>query len=119
MNPDGAIVVLCAVPLDFETEALARVLLDASLAACVQVSSSVTSIYRWKGAIEKSEEKLLVIKTRRELFRSVEEAIRAKHPYDVPEIVAWPLCDGHAPYLAWLAAETADALTSRPDSREE
>jgi periplasmic divalent cation tolerance protein len=103
------IVILCAVPLDFETEALARDLLNASLAACVQVSPGVTSIYRWKGAIEKSEEKLLVIKTRRELFRSVEAVIRSKHPYDVPEIVAWPLCDGHAPYLDWLAAETATA----------
>ena len=113
MNPDGAIVVLCAIPLDFESEALARELLNASLAACVQVSSSVTSIYRWNGAIEKSEEKLLVIKTRRELFSSVEAVIRAKHPYDVPEIIAWPLCDGHAPYLAWLAGETAGAITSR------
>jgi len=103
------IVIICAVPLDFETEALARDLLNGSLAACVQVSPGVTSIYRWKGAIEKSEERLLVIKTRRELFSGVEAAIRAKHPYDVPEIIAWPLCDGHAPYLDWIAAETAEA----------
>ena len=103
------IVILCAIPLDFETEALARDLLNGSLAACVQVSPGVTSIYRWTGALEKSEERLLVIKTRRELFSSVEAVIRAKHPYDVPEIIAWPLCDGHAPYLAWLAAETATA----------
>ena len=118
MATDG-IVILCAVPLDFEAEDLARDLLNASLAACVQVSPSVTSIYRWKGAIEKSEEKLLVIKTRRELFSSVEAVIRSKHPYDVPKIVAWPLSDGHAPYLAWLAGETAAALTSRSDSRAE
>ena len=118
MSTEG-IVILCAVPLDFEVEALAGDLLGASLAACVQVSPGVTSIYRWKGAVERSEEKLLLIKTRRELFGSVEAVIRSKHPYDVPEIVAWPLCDGHTPYLAWIAGETAAASTSRSDSRGE
>lgn len=103
------VVILCAVPADFETEPLARELLEASLAACVQVSPGVTSIYRWQGALEKSAEKLVLIKTRRELFARVEALLRSRHPYDVPEIVALPLCDGHAPYLAWLAAETVEA----------
>jgi len=109
MNPEEAIVVLCAVPQDFEAEALARALLESSLAACVQVSPGVTSIYRWKGAISKGEERLLLIKTRRDLFERVAAVICSKHPYDVPEIVAWPLCEAHAPYLAWIAAETAPA----------
>lgn len=101
------VVILCAVPEDFDAEPLARALLAQSLAACVQVGSPITSIYRWKGAVEKSRERLLLIKTRAELFPKVEAAIRALHPYEVPEIIALPVSEGHAPYLAWLAAETA------------
>ena len=101
------VVILCAVPEDFDAEPLARALLAQSLAACVQVGSAITSLYRWKGAVEKSRERLLLIKTRAELFPKVEAAIRALHPYEVPEIIALPVSEGHAPYLAWLAAETA------------
>jgi periplasmic divalent cation tolerance protein len=101
------IVILCAVPEDFDAEPLAMALLAQSLAACVQVGSPITSIYRWKGAVEKSRERLILIKTRAELFASVEMAIRALHPYEVAEIIALPVSEGHAPYLAWLEAETA------------
>ena len=103
------IVILCAVPEDFDAEPLARALLAESLAACVQVGSPLTSIYRWKGAVETSRERLILIKTRAELFAPVETAIRALHPYEVPEIIALPVSEGNAPYLAWLAAETAAA----------
>jgi periplasmic divalent cation tolerance protein len=103
------IVILCAVPEDFDAERLAGVLLAQSLAACVQVGSPITSIYRWKGAVETSRERLILIKTRAELFAPVETAIRALHPYEVPEIIALPVSEGNAPYLAWLAAETAAA----------
>lgn len=106
MTSAESIVILCAVPEDFDTKGLAAVLLGGSLAACVQVTSSVTSLYRWKGAIETSAEKLLLIKTRQELFGKVEAAIRSRHPYDVPEIIALPVSAGHAPYLEWIAAET-------------
>lgn len=101
------IVILCAVPEDFDAESLAGALLAESLAACVQVGSPITSIYRWKGAVEASRERLILIKTRAELFAQVEAAIRALHPYEVPEIIALPVSEGNAPYLAWLAAETA------------
>ncbi len=104
----GAIVVLCAVPSEFDCESLARDLVERSLAACVQVGPGVTSVYRWKGAVEKSSERLLLIKTRRELFSGVEAAIRAGHPYDVPEIIALSVSDGHAPYLAWIAEATVE-----------
>ena len=102
-----AIVVLCAVPPEFDAEGLATDLVERSLAACVQVGPGVTSVYRWKGTVEKSSEMLLLIKTRRELFSGVEAAIRARHPYDVPEIIALSVSDGHAPYLAWIAETTA------------
>lgn len=103
-----AVVVLCAVPPEFDAESLARDLVERSLAACVQVGLGVTSVYRWKGVVEKSSETLLLIKTRRGLFSGVEAAIRARHPYDVPEIIALSVSDGHAPYLAWLAEATVE-----------
>lgn len=106
MPPLDAVVVLCAVPADFDADRLATDLIQKSLAACVQLSPGITSIYRWQGAIERAAEKLIVIKTRASLFSRVESTIRSVHPYDVPEIIALPVSDGHAPYLAWIAEAT-------------
>jgi len=107
--PSGleAIVILCTVPADFDPDPLAADLVSRSLAACVQTGISVTSTYRWKGATEKSQERLLLIKTTPGRFKEVESAIRAAHPYEVPEIIALPVSEGHAPYLAWIAEGTA------------
>lgn len=105
---------LCMVPGDFDSERMARDLVERSLAACVQIGPGGTSVYRWQDAVEKSDEKLLVIKSRSEVFRDLEAAIMAVHPYDVPEIIALPVAAGHEPYLAWLTASTAASIpTSR------
>ena len=103
----AALVILCAVPADFDPEPLATDLVERSLAACVQTGLAVRSTYRWRGATEKSEERLVLIKTTRRRFAEVESAIRAVHPYDVPEIIALDVSAGHAPYLAWMAEGTA------------
>jgi periplasmic divalent cation tolerance protein len=102
-----AIVVLCTVPLDFDAERLANELVERSLAACVQIGPPVTSVFRWQGAVEKSVERILIIKSRSGLFAALGAAIKARHPYEVPEIIALPVSDGHPPYLDWLAASTA------------
>lgn len=85
-------------------EQLAAQLLEARLAACVQISAC-TSWYRWQGAIEQGEEQVCTIKSRRDLFPALCQAIRASHPYQVPEILASPVVDGGASYLAWLEQE--------------
>lgn len=109
-----AVLVFCTVPSDFDAFGLARELVERSLAACVQVGPVVASVYRWQGAVERSDERLLLIKSRGEVFGALEAAIKARHPYEVPEIVAVPIAAGHAPYLAWLAGATgAEGLTSR------
>lgn len=77
-------------------------LMEKRLAACVQVTSPITSVYRWKGKIETAEEWFCVIKTRRRLYREVEENIKALHPYEVPEIVAFPIISGSSDYLGWI-----------------
>lgn len=91
--------------------ALARALVDARVAACVNVLGGCTSIYRWQGAIETAAEVPVLIKTRAALYAAVEQAIRARHPYDVPEIVAVPLSHGLPAYLEWVAAETLPATS--------
>ena len=85
-----------------DAERLARALVERRLAACVNVVPGVVSIYRWKGAVEREEEHLLVIKTRTERLPALREALVTLHPYEVPELVALDVADGHPPYLAWL-----------------
>jgi periplasmic divalent cation tolerance protein len=85
-----------------DAERIARALVERGLAACVNVVPGVVSVYRWKGQVEREGELLLVIKTRAERFEALREALVAMHPYEVPELIALPIENGHAPYLAWL-----------------
>jgi len=88
-----------------EAARIARMLVDARLAACVQVLGPIASTYRWQGAIETSREWLCVAKTAKGLYHEVERAIRQVHSYQVPEILAVEVAAGSADYLAWLAGE--------------
>jgi periplasmic divalent cation tolerance protein len=85
-----------------EAEQLAQALVGEKLAACVNRIQSVQSVYRWQGQVEQSDEELLIIKTRGELFSALEKRVRELHSYSVPEIVALPVVDGSAGYLNWL-----------------
>jgi len=90
-----------------DAERIARALVDQRLAACVQVAGPMTSVYRWQGAVETSQEWHCTAKSRRDLYAEIEKAIRRMHPYQEPEIVAVPLVAGSASYLAWLDAQVA------------
>lgn len=105
-RPGEFLVVLSTVPDHGTATGIARALVEARLAACVNVVPGLTSIYRWEGAVHEDAELLLVIKTRRALFDELARALSAAHPYEVPEIVALPLAGGGAKYLAWLAEST-------------
>ncbi|MCB1909307.1 MAG: divalent-cation tolerance protein CutA [Rhodocyclaceae bacterium] len=87
--------------------ALARRLIDGRLAACVNVLSGCTSVYRWQGATECADEVPLLIKTTESGYAALEAAILAAHPYELPEIVAVPVTHGLPGYLDWVAGETA------------
>ncbi len=99
----GALVVLCSIGSADDAEHLARALVERRLAACVNVVPGVVSLYRWKGRVERDEERLLVIKTRAERFEELRDALVALHPYELPELIALPVSAGHEPYLAWLS----------------
>ena len=106
-EPRSAILVLTTVPERAGAEALARELLAARLAACIQIGGAVQSLYHWRGQIETASEIPLAIKTRAVLYPRVEAAIRGRHPYELPEIVVVPISDGLPDYLDWIDAETA------------
>jgi periplasmic divalent cation tolerance protein len=103
----GAILVVTQMPDRASALTLARSLLDSRVAACVSVGAPVESLYHWRGKIETAQEIPVIVKTRPERYPDVEAAIRAGHPYELPEIVAVPVTDGFAPYLQWIADETA------------
>lgn len=85
---------------------IARALVEKRLAACAQVLGPIRSYYWWQGKLEEAEEWLLQLKTRADLYARLEQALRAMHPYTVPEILAFPVVAGNPAYLEWLAQET-------------
>ena len=88
-----------------EAEKIAQYLVVEKLAACVQIAGPITSIYRWKGKVENTQEWLCLIKTREELYDKVETAIKKLHSYETPEIIAVPIIKGSKEYLNWLDDE--------------
>lgn len=98
--------VLTTCPDRDSAERIARTLVERRLAACVNIVPGVQSYYEWKGKIETGQEFLLVIKSRAELFETLQKQIVSAHPYELPEIIAVPVSTGSAPYLAWLEAQT-------------
>jgi periplasmic divalent cation tolerance protein len=85
---------------------LARSLVGARLAACVNLLPGVTSIYRWQGAVEEATEVLLLVKTRKSLVPEVAALLAREHPYECPELIALDAAAGLAAYLGWVREET-------------
>ncbi|MBI4346820.1 MAG: divalent-cation tolerance protein CutA [Elusimicrobia bacterium] len=110
-------VVLVTVPDEKTADRIAQDLLEKRLAACVNRVPGLLSRYRWEGKIENDAELLLIIKTRSALFGELAQAVKALHPYTVPEIVALPISEGYAQYLAWLGANTLFAAPEPPSGR--
>lgn len=89
--------------------ALARTLVEARLAACVNIGAPVESLYHWRGQIETASEVPLLIKAPRCRYPAIEATIRAHHPYELPEIIAVPVVEGLPAYLSWVAAQAGGA----------
>ena len=103
-----ALLVLTNLPDAASARTLAAHLVEARLAACVSILAPCRSVYRWEGRLEDAEEVPLLIKTAAARYPALEAAIRARHPYELPEIVAVPISHGLPDYLAWVAAETTE-----------
>lgn len=104
---NDVLVLLATFPDPDKAAEIARTLVDEQLAACVNLVPQIRSIYRWEGKVEDGSETLGVIKTTRERYAQLASRLVELHPYDVPEVLAIPLADGHAPYLAWVVASVA------------
>lgn len=103
----AVIVVLTNLPDSAAAFNLARELVHLRLAACANVLGPVTSFYRWEGREEQATEATVLIKSTEERYAALEAAIRERHPYSVPEIVAWPVAYGLPAYLRWVEDESA------------
>jgi periplasmic divalent cation tolerance protein len=103
---EPVLIVMTNLPNLSVAESIATTLVEAKLAACVNVLPAVQSIYRWQGKVERASEVTLFIKTTDRHYAALESAIRAAHPYDVPEVIALPVTAGFPAYLQWVIAET-------------
>jgi len=88
-----------------DAERIAKILLRQKLSACTQIIGPIISVYRWKGKMEKSQEWLCVVKTKKNLYKTIEKAIKNIHPYELPEIIAVPIIEGNKDYFQWMDKE--------------
>ncbi len=93
-----------------ECRKIARHLVESRLAACVNISQTIQSIYRWEGKLQEDREFLLLIKTTRDLFPEVRKAILKTHSYKIPEIICLPIVDGSPEYLNWIGESVKHAI---------
>ncbi|MGW1224609.1 divalent-cation tolerance protein CutA [Streptomyces sp. NPDC001478] len=106
-TPSTWLTVLTTTDSEQKARTLAQGVVEARLAACVQISGPVTSVYRWENGIETAEEWQLFLKTTAERYEELEAHIERVHDYDTPEVIALPVVRGSARYLGWVSAETA------------
>jgi periplasmic divalent cation tolerance protein len=106
------LLVLTNLPDRAAAERLADQLVAQRLAACVNILAPCRSVYRWMDAVQHDEEHPMLVKTTAERYPALEAAIRAEHPYELPEIVAVPISRGLPAYLQWVESETRQETRS-------
>lgn len=102
------VLILTTLPDDDRGEALARVLVDERLAACVNLYAPMTSFYRWQGVVDRDIERQVVIKTTRDRVAAVQARIADLRAYALPEFVVLPVVDGSTAYLEWVRAQASE-----------
>ena len=100
------LVVICTFPDHEIAWRISRDAVENGLAACATLIPEAKSIYRWKGKIETAQETAVTFKTTQERFAALRTFVLKEHPYEVPELIAWPVTDGSPEYLAWVKAST-------------
>jgi periplasmic divalent cation tolerance protein len=97
------VVALTTLPADFDATPLAQELVGSGFAACVNIVPGVTSVYTWKGVPQVDREQQLIIKTTADMTDDLWAALKARHPYDVPEFLVIPVAGGSEDYAGWIA----------------
>lgn len=99
------IIVLVTCPPE-KAQAIADALVEARVAACVNVVPTLQSTYRWKGEVHRDSEALLIVKSTKDRFDALKRTVLENHPYELPEVIAVTVDRGHAPYLEWVVEST-------------
>ncbi|MBA2077130.1 divalent-cation tolerance protein CutA [Rhodanobacter sp. PCA2] len=107
MSDPAILLCLCTCPDAASAQKLAETLVGERLAACVNRLPGVLSTYRWQGKVGTDSEELLLIKTTADRFDALKARLLALHPYELPELIAVPIENGHATYLDWVRANVA------------
>lgn len=105
MSSSDALIVFVTCPPQ-AAAALAQTLVESRLAACVNILSGISSVYRWQDEVQRDDESLLLIKTSRARYPALEHAVRENHPYELPEVLAVAVEAGLPAYLDWLRDAT-------------
>ncbi len=105
LNTDEIVIFITA-PNENEAAKIARSLVEARLAACVNIIKNIRSIYTWQGNVEDDAETLMIVKTQKSLFDALSAKVKEIHSYEVPEIIALPIIEGAEDYLKWLKEST-------------
>jgi periplasmic divalent cation tolerance protein len=100
------VIVMTTLPEDADSTTFAHALVEARLAACVNLLPVMESVYRWEGNIDQERERQLVIKTSRLNLAALWDRVRELHPYEVPEFIVLPIVDGNDAYLRWVGEST-------------
>jgi periplasmic divalent cation tolerance protein len=108
-SPESVLVAMTNLPDEASAARVAKAVLEARVAACVNRLAPCQSEYWWQGKLEQAQEWPLLIKTTRRQYAALEAVVRAEHPYDVPELIAWPLAAGLPAYLTWVQSEATGA----------
>jgi periplasmic divalent cation tolerance protein len=109
----AALMCTCTCPDMATAERIAQVLVEERLAACVNLLPGIRSVYRWKDAVERAEEVLLLVKTASDRLDAVIERVRSLHPYELPELLAVEVAGGLPVYLDWVADQTRTGVSNR------
>ena len=96
------IIILITTKNGREANRIATTLVEKKLIACANIIKDVRSIFRWKGKIDKADEALLILKSKKRCFTEIVKVVKKYHSYDVPEIIALPIIDGNRDYLNWI-----------------
>ncbi|NLO81148.1 MAG: divalent-cation tolerance protein CutA [Xanthomonadaceae bacterium] len=107
MKDASHLVLLCTCPTMEAAQEIASTLVEDGAAACVNIVTGLTSVYRWQGETRNDSELLLVVKTTAAAYRRAEETIQRLHPYELPEIIAVPVVKGLSDYLHWVTLQTS------------
>lgn len=98
------IIVMVTTDSKQEAEKIAQILLNQRLIACANIIGPVSSLFHWSGKSERSEEYLMLLKSRKDLFEKLAETVNTLHSYELPEILVIPVVDGSEAYLDWLGS---------------